>query len=73
MVVFDKIANLQDTDQNPIVSDKAPPVKGIGETKNHRLVLEDLEIKTKPGLSLHRTACLDGHGSTELHTLKNAP
>jgi hypothetical protein len=45
MVVFDKTADLQDTEQNPIVSDKAPPVKGIRETKIHRLVLEDLEIK----------------------------
>jgi hypothetical protein len=44
MVDFDKIVDLKETEHNPIVSDKVPPVKGIGETKTHRLVLEYLEI-----------------------------
>ena len=44
MIVFDKIADLKETEHHPIVSDKVSPVKGIGGTKTHRLVSEYLEI-----------------------------
>jgi hypothetical protein len=39
------------------------------EPKIQHPILEDFGLKTKPGLSFHRTACLGGRGSAELYVL----